>query len=1023
MECNIILAGVGGQGILTIAEAVSRAAMHRNWSIKQAEVHGMSQRGGSVQSHLRISDRPLHSDLVERGTADVILAIEPLESLRYVEYLREDGAIVTNTTAYVNMSDYPAIEKVLDRITGFSRHVVLDADRWAKSAGSARAVNAAMLGAAMRFLPFDAAELERSLGEMFSSKGTRVVEANARALRFGDQVATRYLDLLGRGIAPRAARQRIEELSASELVDGSSFSANAEAKSAWEEGELSDHATQAVKQVLESMAREGRKQLFEHEVYSIVELVGAIKPPRHRFVPVGESIESDALAKFAGERVVLKIVSPDVIHKSDVGGVLFVARTADAVTTEMESLIRRHTASGAHVVGVLIVEFVERGEVGFGQELFVGLRATREFGAVLAAGLGGVDTEYLAHQMKPGMAVAKALVEETTADEFFALFRRTAAYDVMAGQARGHRRVVSDGELLRCFRAFLMLGRRFCAADCDPAIEELEVNPFAFSRQRLVPLDGRGRAGESVRPAIARSPEHIRQMLEPRSVAVLGVSSSRENFGRIILANTLECGFPKEHLYVIKSDPAEIDGVRCVPTVADLPEPVDLLIVAAASFGLVPVLRDAIESARIASIILIPGGVGETSGSESLQEQLREMLTQGRRGGRGAPVVLGGNCLGVRSHPGRYDTFFVPRSKFPLRTTREVSRFALITQSGGFAITRLSNLEHLPPALAVTIGNQLDITASDVLTVVAQRDDVDVIGVYMEGFRELDGLAFVRAVEDAARRGKVVVFYKAGRTESGRAATAGHTASVAGDYDVCQTAVAQSGAIVVDTFKEFEQVVELCTLFHDVRVRGRGLAAISNAGFETVGMADTLRGARYELQIAAPTEATLVRIRQIAEASGLGNLVNVRNPLDLNPMADEKVYEECAEAMLLDEGVDALVVSVVPFTSRLRTTPEELAGGGGSLVERLAGLRRRHEKPIIVVIDAGRPYDTLSRALREAGVPVFPSCDQAIRSLGRFLCHRASPRPLSSSARMLRSNAGRVERSEFGFSRDTAACS
>ena len=185
MEYNLILAGVGGQGILTIAQAISIAATRRGCFVKQSEVHGMSQRGGAVQSHLRFADHELFSDLIPRGQCDMILAVEPLEALRYVQYLREPGLIIASTVPFVNIGDYPPIEEVLEKITRFPNHVLVDADRLARAAGSARAVNTVMLGAASGFLGLDAGELDAAIAEMFGRKGESVVQVNQRACRFG----------------------------------------------------------------------------------------------------------------------------------------------------------------------------------------------------------------------------------------------------------------------------------------------------------------------------------------------------------------------------------------------------------------------------------------------------------------------------------------------------------------------------------------------------------------------------------------------------------------------------------------------------------------------------------------------------------------------------------------------------------------------------------------------------------------------------------------------------------------------
>jgi acyl-CoA synthetase (NDP forming) len=233
------------------------------------------------------------------------------------------------------------------------------------------------------------------------------------------------------------------------------------------------------------------------------------------------------------------------------------------------------------------------------------------------------------------------------------------------------------------------------------------------------------------------------------------------------------------------------------------------------------------------------------------------------------------------------------------------------------------------------------------------------------------------------------VFYKAGRTEPGRSAAAGHTASVAGDYDICQAAAEQAGALVADTFKEFEQMLELCTALHDKPVQGVRVGAVSNAGFETVGMADAIQGQRYEVKMASLSKETTLHLGEVLQQHGLAGLVNARNPLDITPMASEDVYEGAIRALLESRDVDAVVVGIVPLTPALRTGPDEVHDDR-SLARRLPRLFAQAAKPMIAVVDSGPRYEPLIRALRAEGVPVFPSADQAIRSLGRYLCHRVA---------------------------------
>jgi len=189
MKQDIILAGVGGQGILSIAFVIDNAALQEGLSFKQAEVHGMAQRGGAVQSHMRLSDGPVFSDLIPKGDADMILSVEPLEAVRYFEYLRPDGIVVASSTPYRNIPDYPDTDQVLAAVRRAGRHVIVDSERLAKEAGTSKAQNMVVLGAAAEFLILKEKSLRTYIEKLFKSKGPAVVEANLKAFDLGKKAA------------------------------------------------------------------------------------------------------------------------------------------------------------------------------------------------------------------------------------------------------------------------------------------------------------------------------------------------------------------------------------------------------------------------------------------------------------------------------------------------------------------------------------------------------------------------------------------------------------------------------------------------------------------------------------------------------------------------------------------------------------------------------------------------------------------------------------------------------------------
>ena len=193
MKKDIILAGVGGQGILSIAASIGMAAVDSGLYLKQAEVHGMSQRGGDVHSDLRISDQEIASDLIPEGQADLIVSVEPMESLRYLPMLSKEGWVITNTNPYVNIPDYPEIDDILAEIKKIPQHITIDANAIATELGSRRSANIVILGAASPFLGLTYEKLEKAIEKLFGRKGKEVVDLNLEALKQGNLYATKFI--------------------------------------------------------------------------------------------------------------------------------------------------------------------------------------------------------------------------------------------------------------------------------------------------------------------------------------------------------------------------------------------------------------------------------------------------------------------------------------------------------------------------------------------------------------------------------------------------------------------------------------------------------------------------------------------------------------------------------------------------------------------------------------------------------------------------------------------------------------
>ena len=195
MKTDIILAGVGGQGILTIATIIGIAALEDNIYVKQAEVHGMSQRGGDVESDLRLSDKPIASDLIPKGKADLIVSMEPMEALRYTHYLDKGGWIVTNSKPFVNIEDYPEESEILNELNSLPNCLSYDFDKLSLALGNPRSANIILLGAASPFIMLPKEKLETAITKFFFKKGDKIIEDNLTAFNSGRELTISNLKI------------------------------------------------------------------------------------------------------------------------------------------------------------------------------------------------------------------------------------------------------------------------------------------------------------------------------------------------------------------------------------------------------------------------------------------------------------------------------------------------------------------------------------------------------------------------------------------------------------------------------------------------------------------------------------------------------------------------------------------------------------------------------------------------------------------------------------------------------------
>jgi acyl-CoA synthetase (NDP forming) len=623
-------------------------------------------------------------------------------------------------------------------------------------------------------------------------------------------------------------------------------------------------------------------------------------------------------------------------------------------------------------------------------DLRISLDHTREFGMVISAGVGGLDAGLDEGNFRQDRAAVYAAAELTDAAGFLRLFRRTLAYQRLAMISSRDGLPLPDQALQTCFETLLALAGASANPDAPFVLRSLELNPVHVG-SGLSATQARCEFGAQPGARLPRPIAKIDKLIHPKSIGIIGVSSTNMNFGRIILKNLMGSDYSKERLCIIRPGETEIDGVRCVESLKALDGKLDLLIVAVAASAVYELVDEIIETDAVESVMLIPGSLGETKASREPAAALAQRINAAHGKPGGGPVFLGANCLGVVSHPGSYDSWFIPLERLPKPPKKAERNSVMLSQSGAFMITRISQNPWLDPRYMLALGNQTDLTHGDMLNYFAELPEIETIGIYIEGFKDLDGLDFARAVRKAVVGGKQVVVYKSGKTAPGMGGVMGHTASIAGGPVLFDSVVRQAGAIVAEDFNSFDDLFYIAGALHGKKIGGNRLGAISGAGFEAVGMADFIESATFAMEMGALDTGTVSRLEEILKAKKLDALVEVRNPIDINPGADDEAHLQIVEAFLQDPEIDAVVVGLDPTAPSVRALESSKLRPGfditdpKSTVHLMPPLVDRNDKPVIGIVDGGQLYDAMAARLMDQGVCIFRNCARGTKALVRYI--------------------------------------
>ena len=643
--------------------------------------------------------------------------------------------------------------------------------------------------------------------------------------------------------------------------------------------------------------------------------------PKHRLAVTAE--DAAELGAEIGFPVVLKISSPDILHKLDVGGVELGVGNKE----EAKAAFRRicsavgERSPDAKIDGVRVEE-----TCADGFEIFIGLENNPQFGPTIVFGLGGIFAEVMQDVTFRVLPIDR--------DDAAEMLREIAGRKILEGY-RGL--PAASQELL--IDLLVRAGR--LAMEHADSLGSIDLNPIVVFGDSHRVLDAKGVWAEEARREEDEPPNtaFLDRFFDAASVAVIGASQNSEKIGHAILRSLVTMGY-RGQVYPIHPNADEVLGRKAYPSLRAVPEEVELA-VAAIPLGSVPAVLEDCAAKRIHNLVIVSGGGKELGGMGG------DIECEIRKRARSLGVrIVGPNCIGVFNGHNRLDTFFQPGDRM---ARPPAGGLAMLTQSGTVGVAVLEQAGSVGMSKFVSYGNRIDVDEADLLSYLADDDETAVIACYIEGLN--DGRKFL-SVAKAVTPHKAVVVYKAGRTPAAAKAAVSHTGFFGGTYGPWLGAFSQAGVTVVDSVSGL--VAAAKALLMQPAARGNRVAMISNGAGPMIQAIDLHE--RYGLQLARFTDTTLKRL----EATYPPYFV-VQNPVDVTGSGTAEDYATGIEALLDDPGVDIVMPWFVFQDAAL----------GEGIVEVLGHLSEARGKPLVCGAMGGAYTEGMSSRIEDVGVPVF----------------------------------------------------